>query len=347
MNGLAIASSDTTPLHNLLINGGFDYFQRTAPGTPTSRSDDVYGPDRWYHLNQANPVNVERIAGEGPAVNASRTTQANASAQRFGLAQIVEGVESVARRSTTVRFDFRVRMSTGQALRYAVLEWTGTVDAVTSDVVLDWTNGTYTAGNFFLASNLTVAAVGTISPTSATWTSASLSANISASCNNIIVMVWTEGTAAQNIQLDLTRCGLYDGAIGRAWQPPNPHQELDKCLRYYEKSYALATPPGTATSSGALNFTTRTAVSAFVATNSPAYNPVFQAQKRVTPTMVLYEAVAGTANAVNVNANTRTGVTAGAVGTRGFARFDCDNTGSQAIAADNGITIQWTADAEL
>ena len=72
MNGIAVASSGAQPGGNLLINGGFDFFQRTAPGTPTSRSDDTYGPDRWYHLNQANPVNVERIAGEGPAVSASR-----------------------------------------------------------------------------------------------------------------------------------------------------------------------------------------------------------------------------------------------------------------------------------
>lgn len=347
MQGIAFASSGSSGGGNILINGGFDFFQRTAPGTPTSRVDDAYGPDRWYHLNQANPVNVERIAGEGPSVNAVRVTQANASAQRMGLAQIVEGVSSVARRGKQVRFDFRVRMSTGQALRYAVLEWTGTLDTVTSDVVNDWTNGTFTAGNFFLASNVTVAGVGTISPTSATWTSAAIVANVSASCNNLIVLVWVEGTYAQNAQLDLTQCGLYDGAASRPWSPDTPHQELDKCLRFYEKTYALATPPGTATASGAMNFTTRTPVSASTATNSPAYNPTFQAQKRVVPTMVLYEAIAGTANAINVNANTRTGVTAGAVGTRGFARFDCDNTSAQAIAADAGITIQWSADAEL
>lgn len=346
MNGIAVASAGAASGGNILINGGFDFFQRTAPGTPTSRSDDTYGPDRWYHLNQANPVNVERITGEGPAVSASRTTQANASAQRFGLAQIVEGIESVARRSTTVRFDFRVRMSTGQALRYAVLEWTGTVDSVTSDVVNDWTSGTYTAGNFFLASNLTVAAVGSISPSSATWTSVAIAANISASCNNLIVFVWTEGTAAQNLQLDLTRCGLYDGALARSWLPPTPAVQREQCQRFFEKTYAIDVAPATATTAGIQDFYTRKEIAASTSGGIAQTFP-FQAPKRIIPTVVLYNPTSGAANSVRVGANSRSGATGGQVGDKQIGNLQFDNTSAQAIALDDEIFFQWTADAEL
>ncbi len=56
--------------------------------------------------------------------------------------------------------------SNAAAIRYAILEWTGTADVVTSDVVNDWTSGNFSAGNFFLGSNLVVNQIGTITPSS-------------------------------------------------------------------------------------------------------------------------------------------------------------------------------------
>ncbi len=44
------------PTHNLIINGGFDYFQRQTPTTATPQPHDTYkGPDRWYVLCERQP----------------------------------------------------------------------------------------------------------------------------------------------------------------------------------------------------------------------------------------------------------------------------------------------------
>lgn len=235
--------------YNYLINGGFDYFQRTAPGTLTAIANDTYGPDRWNILTQTTTVQIQRVAGNIYSVSAGELKQNQAAAQRMGLCQILEASSSVSIRGKTVIAQAKIKCSSSQPIRIAILEWTGTADAPTSNVVKDWTSGTFTANNFFLTSSLTVTAVSAVTPSAATWTTLSVTGTVSASCNNFIVFIWTEGTAAQNVTLDVTEVGLYTGAQIRNWEPRLAQQELAMCQRYYEKSYGIDTPPGTATTS--------------------------------------------------------------------------------------------------
>jgi hypothetical protein len=164
-----------------------------------------------------------------------RLTQNQAAAQRMGLAQIVETASCRDSRGKSQALSFRLRISNSQAVRYAILEWTGTADTVTSDVVNDWTSGTYTAGNFFLASNLTITAVGSITPSANTWTDATvLTGTCGSSINNLLVMVWTEGTAAQNVTLDLGRVKLEDGIGSTTFIQPDYPTEFNKASRYFK-----------------------------------------------------------------------------------------------------------------
>lgn len=349
MSGLISSFPVNQQPQSLLINGGFNFFQRTPPTTATLVADDVYGPDRWYVLSQSNPVTVEKSTGTGGAVDAVKVIQANASVQRFGIAQIVEKYDSVPRRGKQVRFQGQVKVTTSQPIRYAILEWTGTADSVTSDVVNSWTNSTYTAGQFFLASSLTVAAVGTITPSGSTWTPFGLNANISASCNNLIVMVWTEGTAAQSFEFEMTQMGLYDGGEQRPWLPRSIGDERMACMRYFEKTYAQDTAPGTAIAfPGICLFQTRTAINASV---SGALNQswAFKVAKRTTPTCVIYSPQISTPNAIrNASAGTdRTGVTAGDVMELGIGKLVVDATSANAIALDALTAFHFTAAAEL
>jgi hypothetical protein len=221
---------------NALINGGFDFFQRTAPGTLTAVADDAYGPDRWNLLTQTASVQIQRVAGDVYSVNAGRMKQNQASAQRMGLLQIVEAVDSKRFRGKTAIFQARVKCSASQAIRIAILEWTGTADSVTSDVVKDWTSATYTVDNFFLATGLTITAVAAVTPDADTWTAISVSGTVSASCNNIIAFIWTEATAAQNVTLDVTESGLYFGSVVRSWNPRPVAHELALCQKYFYSS---------------------------------------------------------------------------------------------------------------
>lgn len=230
---MPVFSPDVVRYPNLLINGGMDVFARTStPGTDVSQADDTYAMDRWYVLVQTASINAKRSTGN-VAANACTLTQDEAGAQRFGLAQIVENYLSKPVRSQNVSLSLAAKISNSQALRYAILEWTGTADSVTSDVVNDWTSATYTAGNFFLAASLTIAAVGAITPSAATWTTIQLDAAISASCNNLIVLVWTEGTAAQNVTLELSEFVLGLSPLPTVYSPRTISEEQLLCERYF------------------------------------------------------------------------------------------------------------------
>ncbi len=277
----------TQTQQNILINGGFNFFQRTDPATATARSDDTYGPDRWIVLTQTAAAQISRVAGASYSRYASRLTQGQATAQRVGLAQIVESDNSICYRGRTVEFQARVKCSASQTIRVAILEWTGTADSVTSDVVNDWTSGTYTAGNFFLASNLTVTAVGSVTPSANTWESVSVYGTVGTGCNNLIVLVWTEAAAAQNLTLDIAEAGLHPGTAVQTWQPRSIAQELALCQRYYEKSYDLDTPPTTATINGCV-------YSDVVSTYRIAYSVLsYKTTKRATGYAVLYSSYDG------------------------------------------------------
>jgi len=219
---------------NVLINGGMQISQRNGT-TGTTTADDAYCLDRWYALTQTSTITVtqQSLSEDGTPYHC-RLTQAQASAQRMGLAQIVEAANSYPYRGKAVTLSARIRCSSSQAIRYAILEWTGTADSVTSDVVNNWTSGTYTASNFFLASSLTVTAVGSITPSANTWTTlTALNGTVSSSCNNLIVMIWTEATAAQNVTLDIARVQLEQGSNATPFEWRGITNELAFCQRYY------------------------------------------------------------------------------------------------------------------
>lgn len=226
------------PTHNLIINGGFDRFERQVAGTATARADDTYGPDRFYVLTQTASVNCERssVASVGTYANWSRyavkLTQNQVTAQRFGLAQIIESNDTIPIREKEGIFHGKAMLSNGQALRYAILEWSGTADAVTSDVVNSWTNATFTAGNFFNSTTLAVLATGSITPTANEWTDFQITATPTSAANNLICFVWTEGTAAQNFTMQLTQLAMHHGGERRDWIARPAAVEEALCRRF-------------------------------------------------------------------------------------------------------------------
>lgn len=238
-----------------IINGDGQVNQRTY----TTVADDAYWCDRHYVLTQTaaiTPTVITDVADGLPFM--MRLTQTQATAQRMGNAQIVEAAVAKRLRGKKVTLGGKLRSSLAQVIRYAILEWTGTADAPTSDVVQLWTSATYAPGGFFLASNLTVAAVGSITLAANTITDFSLLADVSSACNNLIVFCWTEGTAAQNSTLDVS-WGLVEGdASAEKWPYEARHlqQELALCQRYYEivNSVVVANVSGITATAGSASF---------------------------------------------------------------------------------------------
>lgn len=214
-----------------IINGDGRVNQRAASGV----SDDTYGFDRHYALTQTGAVAISTITAVASGIGAMmRLTQSQAAAQRMGQAQILSNETTRELRGQMVTLGGTMRCSAAATIRFAILEWTGTANSVTSDVVNDWNSSTYTTGNFFISSNLAVRQVGTKVLTADTLTDWSLEATIGTSVNNLIVVYWTEATAAQSVTLDM-RWGLVTGVLtsGTAFQFRDGAIERQMCTFFY------------------------------------------------------------------------------------------------------------------
>lgn len=220
------------PAVNWLDNPDGEVYQ----GTVAATADDTYMEDQWYALTQTGTVTPSQLtAPEDGFAYGIRVTQSQVTAQRFGEAQILEGKRTKKLRSKTMTWGGRFKFSAGANLRIAILAWTGTEDVVTSDVVNDWTNATYSAGSFFLAANLTVVAVSpSLAMTAGTARDASVTGVIPANSNNVIVMYWTEATAAQNVTLDAWGRRLVEGATLIDYIRRSEEHELSRCQRFFE-----------------------------------------------------------------------------------------------------------------
>lgn len=219
---------------NALINSGFRINQRA----PASSADDTYAHDRWYVLTQTGAIAVSTLSDvENGLPSMARLTQSQAAAQRMGYAQIIEGKNCKHLRGKKVTFRFRrVRISASQAIRYAVLEWTGTEDAVTSDVVNDWTSTDYTDGaaKFFVDTSFTPSGNTSHTPAAATLTDGpSVTVTLGSTFNNIVLFAWTEGTAAQNVTLDLGDAQLEQGGTASELERLSYADELRLSQRYH------------------------------------------------------------------------------------------------------------------
>lgn len=330
-----LASTEIPQRHNLAANGGGWFFQRTDPATLTAVADDTYGPDRWNILTQTASIQIDRTTGNTGRY-AIRLKQNQASAQRMGMEQILEASDSIAMRGRTVRLQFNAKCSTTTTLRYAIIEWTGTADSVTSDVVNNWASATYTASNFFIAS--TTATTGTTSVGTG-YTACSLTATVSSSANNLILMVWTDGTAAQNVTVELSEIMLCDNALARDWLPDPMQVELARCQRYFQKTYDTDAPPGTVTSNGAFQiYAPATGIGVCI------MNWNFKTSMRVAPTVTSYSSNSGAAGKM-YDANGGTGDIAATVqqpSTGGVLIYN-----GASFTAGFTVRFQAAADAEL
>ena len=209
ITGAKLGSDIAFGMKNRLINGAFNINQAGL----TTAADAVYHLDQWYALTESGSVTIAQQTNQenGQPTNL-RMTQPDVGAKRIGSAQPIESINCRDLRGQTVALRARIRCSSSQAIRWAVVEWTGTADSITKDIVNTWSSGTFTTGNFFISTTTTIAGTGSVTPAANTWTDLLASATISSSANNLIVFIWSEGTLAQNATLDLGLVQLAQGA---------------------------------------------------------------------------------------------------------------------------------------
>ncbi|MDP1686891.1 hypothetical protein [Hydrogenophaga sp.] len=226
LNVPSINGGQLAGFRNVLINGGMQINQEGL----TSVADDTYCLDQWYVLTETGNVTVAQQTDQenGTPFNI-RLTQPDVTAKQIGLAQIIEASSSKPLRAKTATLAARIRCSASTQINYAVLEWTGTADAVTSDVISSW------SGSPTYIGSITERAKGSITPAAATWTDApGLNAAINASTNNLIVLIWSNTDLAQNVTLDIGRAQLEPGTVATPFEHRPVAVEQALSQRFYQ-----------------------------------------------------------------------------------------------------------------
>jgi hypothetical protein len=226
-SGRAVTEA-TTGFKNILTNGGGQVWQRSALGVVT---DDQYVNDRWVLLMEAG--NCAAGIADWYSDIMIYIYQNHGSAQRLALLQIVENKDAKKYRSQQVTLSGKALQGVTGNIKYAILEWNGTADVVTSDLVNNWASTNYTNGNFFITdANLVIRAVGTLAATNATLHDlAPLTATLGSSYNNLMVMVWTE-TQLPSTQPLMLVAQLEAGPHATVLEKLPYGVELDRCQRY-------------------------------------------------------------------------------------------------------------------
>ena len=219
--------------YNRVTNGDFSIKQRSS----ASASDDTYCFDRWYLLIQSGSLDAISIttdaeAGQPTSANFSYSVPGVGPSKRFGAAQIVESINIRDLRSKAAILSARISITEAIGVRYAILEWTGTADSVTSDVVNNWASTNYTPGNFFIA-GVNVIATGSITPSVGTWTDISCSGTFGSSTNNAIVFIWMDSafTVGGDFRIGLVQ--LEQGSTKTPFKRVSYQAQLSDCRRFY------------------------------------------------------------------------------------------------------------------
>lgn len=333
---------------NALLNGAMNVWQRAATFTPL---DDVYGPDRWNLLVEANSAwtfardtDVPSTGGSQYSLKATNVTLNNQCA----IVQFLEAKDAYRLIGKTVSLSFQAKTNGTEIanLRAAILSWTGTADAVTSDVIGTW------------------ASDGTDPTFAANWTKENTPSNLAltsswqrfyvenvnidtASTKNIAVVIWVDdGTIAANDDFYLTQVQLNVGEEALPFQFRSFAEELANCRRYYRHSYPYGTNPGTAD-----GYTEASAAGIAIGANDTKAFALFDSPMFKSPTLTIYaaDAASGSGTAARIRDSnvggleTITSVDPAVNLAAGFGHI-VTNTGT---TAGRGYTFNYVADAEM
>jgi hypothetical protein len=328
---------------NYLINGGFAVAQRGTSFTSTgsANNDDAYTLDRWYILSDGNDIidvtqDTTTVPTNGEFAIALDVETVN---KKFGIATIIENKDVIGLVGNTVTFSFKAKVSATTKLdnvKAAIVAWSGTADAVTSDIISAWgAEGT----NPTLIANATYENTPANLNLTTSYATYSVSAAVdTASTQNLILFIWsdvTDTTLGDFLYIAEAKLGLGSTATAFQYAGGTFQGELAACQRYYFRNTSDSTF-GTIGAYGVLN-----GAAQFVGTMP------FPVPMRVAPTTVEFSTIlaqdvsgGGTyaVSAVFVDANITTKfcyqltctVAAGATANR-FSRIIANNSTSAYI----------------
>lgn len=220
------ADAQVLAFKNRIINGSFAVNQRNV----ATAANDAYHFDRWYALTASGTITPTQQTNTANGIPTN--IRLASSGQQFGIAQIIESINCRDLRGQSVTLSFRLRHSDSAArqIRYAILEWTGSVDAVDSIVVDTWANPI-----LFTSTTQNVLAQGTISVSTGTsWSTVTpITATVGSSAQNLIVFIGTDEVITSTQTLDIAEVQLERGSTATEFEVLPVSSILIQCQRYF------------------------------------------------------------------------------------------------------------------
>ena len=335
VDGVAMPSAGPLSNRNLIINGGFQVAQR---GTARVFSSSYTTLDRWApgEYQQAGYEQVSVSDSTVPTVKAIRVTSSSTAEQaagtRMAVGQMIESVNCVHLAGKTVTLSFYIRFSNATFTNYGTFRYYLNEYDTTADQNFGTTNPT--------RNNNTTITNGSL-PT--TWTKYTTTVTCGSAMRNLAPRFMFDGLAnttnSSDLWYEVTAVQVEEGSVATLFEHRSFGDELVRCYRYFQKSYAHDIAPGTVTSGNRGN----DFVYLMGGSTSPHINLKFNPEMRITPNITAYS---------TANANTTGKLTASStdysVGTnsivnspRNFLLF------AGGVTAADDCYVAWTANAEL
>jgi hypothetical protein len=160
---------------------------------------------------------------------------------------------------------------------------------------------------------------------------------------NMAVFIWSDDTVTTvGDILYIADVQLEVGSVSNALIPVNQTDELQRCQRYYEKSYRPETAPGAVSSNGCTHHWTPVAIGSGVEIRTET----FRTPKRLSaPTITMFSVTTGASGVIR---NFSDGADRAAIGVlMSDGGFTVQSSGAGAADADEQLRWQWAADAEI
>ena len=336
---------------NRIINGDMRIDQRNAGAAGTGNS--TYTVDRWgYNGTVAGKMQWQQAPATGAfpyCLNmASLSAYTPAAAEGFFLVQAIEAdmvsdFQWGTAQAQPVTLSFWIGSSIAGTFGGAVLNaaqtrsypfsfsvptanvWTKIIITIPGD----------TGGTWVLKGNGVALYVRFDLGTGATYRGP---AGAWASANYIGANGTVQSVATNGATYGLTGVKLEIGSIATPFNRQSLAKSMADCQRYYEKSYDLATAPGTITTNGGSFIYT-----ALPAPASGGTTVKYSVTKRATPTVTFYSGLTGSFNAIfDQGSNVDVAPTLLSPGQQGFGWYAASST-----QAGINFLAHWIADAEL
>ena len=243
IGGLVSVNTGPIPVKNYITNSDFAVAQRgtSITSSGSGNNDDTYGLDQWIILSDTNDViDVNQITSGVPTNHLyACELDVETANKKFGILQLIENKHCIGLIGNTVTLSFQAKATSAlDDVRCAILAWSSTADAPTSDVVNSWeAEGT----NPTLVSNWTYENTPADLNVTTSYAKYSLTAAIdTSSTTNVGIFIFSNvtGTTAGTDKLTIANVQLERGSTASEYIVESYMDNILRCRRYYNQRAA-------------------------------------------------------------------------------------------------------------